>query len=120
MGSGVANLCPSVSRDTIRLVMNHWGSKANWKCRAKAGKIRVSMDRIEKSIFLIRGQKVILDKDLAELYGVRKKQLKRAVRRNINRFPTDFMFELTVSYRRFFVATPPWRDYHFKKHETIS
>ena len=52
-------------------------------------------ERIEKLIYLIRGQKVILDRDLAALYGVQTKQLKRAVRRNINRFPEDFMFELS-------------------------
>ncbi len=46
-------------------------------------------------IYLIRGQKVMLDKDLAELYGVETKRLKEAVRRNIDRFPDDFMFELT-------------------------
>ncbi|NTV84668.1 MAG: ORF6N domain-containing protein [Bacteroidales bacterium] len=46
-------------------------------------------------IYLIRGQKVMLDSDLAELYGVETKQLKRAVRRNIKRFPPDFMFELS-------------------------
>jgi hypothetical protein len=44
---------------------------------------------------LIRGQKVILDRDLAELYGVETKQLKQAVKRNIERFPDDFMFQLT-------------------------
>ncbi|MEN8233018.1 MAG: ORF6N domain-containing protein [Thermodesulfobacteriota bacterium] len=43
---------------------------------------------------MIRGQKVMVDRDLAELYGVETKQLKRAVRRNIDRFPSDFMFEL--------------------------
>ena len=52
-------------------------------------------ERIEKTILLVRGQKVIIDADLAELYGVETKQLKRAVRRNINRFPEDFMFQLT-------------------------
>ena len=46
-------------------------------------------------IHLIRGQKVMLDRDLAELYGVETKQLKRQVRRNISRFPEDFMFEIT-------------------------
>ena len=58
------------------------------------GFIEIPVERIEKSILLIRGQKVILDRDLASLYGVETKQLKRAVRRNINRFPKDFMFEL--------------------------
>lgn len=50
---------------------------------------------IEKIIYIIRGQKVMLDSDLAELYGVDTKGLKRAVRRHLNRFPEDFMFELT-------------------------
>jgi cell division protein FtsL len=46
-------------------------------------------------IYVIRNQKVMLDSDLAELYGVETKQLKRQVNRNIERFPADFMFELT-------------------------
>ena len=50
---------------------------------------------ILSKIYLIRGKKVILDRDLAELYKVETKQLKRAVRRNIERFPDDFMFELS-------------------------
>jgi hypothetical protein len=49
---------------------------------------------VTKIIFLLR-EKVLLDRDLAELYGVETKQLKRAVRRNIKRFPEDFMFELS-------------------------
>jgi hypothetical protein len=52
---------------------------------------------IMRKIYLIRGRKVMLDMDLAELYGVGTKQLKRAVRRNISRFPPDFMFELSQS-----------------------
>lgn len=55
----------------------------------------INSEIIEQLIFMIRGQKVMLDRDLAELYGVETKQLKRTVRRNISRFPTDFMFELT-------------------------
>jgi len=50
---------------------------------------------IVAKIYQIRNQKVMLDKDLAELYNVETKQLKRAVRRNISRFPGDFMFELS-------------------------
>ena len=50
---------------------------------------------IVSKIYLIRGKKVLLDRDLAELYKVETKQLKRAVRRNIERFPDDFMFELS-------------------------
>ena len=51
--------------------------------------------RVEALIYEIRGHKVILDYQLAVLYGVETKNLKRAVKANINRFPTDFMFELT-------------------------
>jgi phage regulator Rha-like protein len=54
-----------------------------------------AVERIERSIYLIRGQKVMLDVDLAELYGVETRVLKQAVRRNMKRFPDDFMFELT-------------------------
>lgn len=50
---------------------------------------------IAEKIYLIRGQKVMIDMDLAELYGVATKVLKQAVRRNIERFPKDFMFKLT-------------------------
>jgi hypothetical protein len=52
---------------------------------------------IMNKIYLIRNQKVMLDRDLAELYQVETKRLKEAVRRNINRFPNDFMFEMTKS-----------------------
>lgn len=50
---------------------------------------------IENKIYEIRGQKVMLDFDLAEMYGVETKRLKEQVRRNIERFPAEFMFELT-------------------------
>ena len=50
---------------------------------------------ITNKIYLIRNQKVMLDSHLAELYQVETKQLKKQVRRNINRFPDDFMFEIT-------------------------
>ena len=49
---------------------------------------------IVNKIYVVRGQKIMIDSDLAELYGVETKRLKEAVRRNINRFPKDFMFEL--------------------------
>jgi len=55
----------------------------------------VPMERIASKIYLIRSVKVMLDRDLAELYDVETKILKRAVRRNIDRFPNDFMFELS-------------------------
>ena len=52
-------------------------------------------DAIVNRIYLIRGKKVMIDRDLAALYGVETKRLKEAVRRNSNRFPEDFMFEMT-------------------------
>ncbi len=55
----------------------------------------VPVERIESKIFLIRGKKVMLDRDLAILYEVETRVLNQAVRRNIERFPEDFMFQLT-------------------------
>jgi len=55
----------------------------------------IPVEIIEKKILLIRGEKVMLDADLAELYGVEVKHLKRQVRRNIGRFPADFMIQLS-------------------------
>lgn len=55
----------------------------------------VSPTAIEQKIFLIRGQKVIMDRDLAHLYEVSTKVLNQAVKRNEQRFPNDFMFQLT-------------------------
>lgn len=55
----------------------------------------VPLEHIANKIYLIRSLKMMLDRDLAELYGVETKVLKQAVRRNIDRFPADFMFELT-------------------------
>lgn len=52
-------------------------------------------ERIENKIYVIRGQKVMLDRDLAELYGVETFNLNKAVKRNGERFPEDFMFQLT-------------------------
>ena len=57
--------------------------------------VPATTDRIARAIGLLRGQKVMLDFDLAVLYGVETKALKRAVKRNLARFPGDFMFELT-------------------------
>ena len=55
----------------------------------------IPVERIERAIYLIRGQKVMLDRDLAVLYGVETRALNQAVTRNLRRFPEDFMFELT-------------------------
>jgi phage regulator Rha-like protein len=61
----------------------------------------ISVETITSCIHFIRGEKVMLDRDLAELYGVETKVLKQAVRRNIKRFPEDFMFELTYKEESF-------------------
>lgn len=58
-------------------------------------KILVPEERIASKILLFRGEKIILDFHLADLYGIETRALKQAVKRNIERFPSDFMFELT-------------------------
>jgi hypothetical protein len=60
----------------------------------------VPIELIASKIYLIRGIKVMLDRDLAELYGVETKRLKEQVRRNIERFPEDFMFRLTKAEKQ--------------------
>ena len=57
----------------------------------------LSEETIANKIYFIRNQKVMLDRDLAILYGIETKRLKEQVKRNISRFPEDFMFELTKS-----------------------
>ncbi len=56
----------------------------------------IPVGRIENKIYIIRGQKVMMDFDLAELYGVETRVLNQAVKRNTDRFPEDFMFTLTL------------------------
>jgi hypothetical protein len=56
----------------------------------------IPIEKIEKAIYLIRGEKVMLDRDLASLYEVETGALNRAVKRNLQRFPPDFMFQLTT------------------------
>jgi hypothetical protein len=62
------------------------------------------IERIEHSILIIRGHKVMLDSDLAKLYGVTTKRLNEQVKRNSNRFPPDFMFQLTETEKAEVVA----------------
>ena len=73
---------------------------------------------IQQKIYLIRGEQVMLDFDLAEMYGMETRTLKQAVRRNMNRFPSDFMFELTkeeyASLRSQFVTLKKGRGQHTK------
>jgi len=61
-------------------------------------------ERVERTILLIRGHKVMLDTDLAQLYGVTTKRLNEQVKRNRNRFPLDFMFQLTSKEKAEVVA----------------
>jgi phage regulator Rha-like protein len=74
-------------------------------------KTSIPSEVIEKRIFIIRGQKVILDFHIAELYQVETKALKRAVKRNKDRFPSDFCFELTTEefqHLRYQIGTSKW------------
>jgi hypothetical protein len=63
---------------------------------ALAKRLPVPVEMIERRIYMIRGQKVMIDSDLADLYRVETKLLNRAVQRNLGRFPEDFMFQLTA------------------------
>ena len=78
----------------------------------------MATDQIARAILLLRGQRVLLDADLAVLYGVGVKALNQAVRRNRRRFPPDFMFRLTVgerdSLRSQFVTLKRGRGQHRK------
>ncbi|MBP9686317.1 MAG: ORF6N domain-containing protein [Candidatus Doudnabacteria bacterium] len=87
-------------------------------------------DTIDSKILFIRGQKVILDSDLAYLYGVTTKRLNEQVKRNKKRFPEDFMFRLTIEevteLNRSQIATgsqkhrdPRFRPYVFTEHGTV-
>ncbi len=60
----------------------------------------IPLEVIEKRIFMIRGYKVMIDRDLAELYAVTTKALNQAVKRNIERFPEGFMFQLTAAEKK--------------------
>lgn len=64
--------------------------------RKQFKEVSFPVEVIQDKIYLIRGQKVILDRDLAQLYGVTTGNLNKAVKRNLDRFPEDFMFQLTI------------------------
>jgi len=74
-------------------------------------------ERIENKILLLRGQRVMLDRDLAELYGVETKNLNRQVKRNPERFPSGFMFQLTLSEKEELVTN--WHRFNSLKHSTV-
>ena len=77
----------------------------------------VPTERIENKILLLRGQRVMLDRDLAELYGVETKNLNRQVKRNPERFPSEFMFQLTLSEKEELVTN--WHRFNSLKHSTV-
>ena len=93
LGSGLSMLeiinntptCPSVEERKTKVK----------KERVMSNKLLVPAESVITKIVVIKNQKVILDRDLAALYGVETRALKQAVRRNIKRFPVDFMFQLT-------------------------
>lgn len=63
--------------------------------RKTSAELKLPDEAVMTKIIVVRGQKVMIDRDLAQLYGVETKRLKEAVRRNITRFPEDFMFKMT-------------------------
>ncbi len=83
----------------------------------------VPVERIENRILLIRGHKVMLDSDLAELYEVETRVLNQAVKRNIERFPADFMFSLTREEIRrisqFVTSSPRYQNLKYFKNVTV-
>jgi len=87
----------------------------------------IPAERIEKAIFVLRGQRIMLDEDLTELYGVTTKRLNEQVKRNRERFPSRFMFQLTMSEfadLRSQNATSRWggrrtAPYAFTEHGTV-
>jgi hypothetical protein len=88
----------------------------------------VPVERVQSRIYLLRGEKVIIDADLADLYGVSTKRLNEQVSRNLERFPEDFMFQLTVEEKSEVVANcdhlhrlkfSPTLPYAFTEHGAI-
>ena len=80
----------------------------------KKNLIVIPSEMMQKSILLIRGQKVILDRDLAKLYEVETKYLNRQVRRNRERFPPNFMFQVTRNEKKELVTN--WHQFELLKH----
>ena len=79
----------------IKLEVPNWLLKDVEEKMKEEENLIIPDEIISNKIYLIRNQKVMLDRDLADLYQVETKQLKRQVRRNIDRFPEDFMFEIS-------------------------
>lgn len=73
----------------------HFKTISTMAGKKKVISVLMADEEIVNKIYFIRGQKVMLDRDLAEMYGIETKQLKRQVKRNLDRFPEDFMFQLS-------------------------
>lgn len=95
---------------------------------SKAASPMIAVETVAQRILLIRGNKVMLDADLAELYGVPTKALNQSVRRNIERFPADFMFPLTKAEKQEVVTNcdhlarlkfSPTQPYAFTEHGAL-
>ena len=85
--------------------------------KKESKKLSIPIEKITGKIYFIRGQNVMLDRDLAGLYDVQTKALKQAVRRNINRFPSDFMFEINqkkFKNLRSQIVTSSWGGVRYK------
>ena len=78
--------------------------------------VEIRTEFIENKILLIRGKRVMLDRDLAELYGVETKNLNRQVKRNIARFPIEFMYRLTKEEKSELVTN--WHRFNSLKHSS--
>src|SRR5436190_21649045 len=109
-GEGRNRLCGRgiEARVDVLYVVVRWRSQIATLEGREMGKVRatrsgsslIPRERIERRIHLMRGQKVMLSHHLAELYGVAVRELNQAVKRNIERFPSDFMFQLTANESR--------------------
>ena len=76
----------------------------------------IPQEHVENKILVIRGAKVMIDRDLAELYGVETKHLNRQVKRNNDRFPVEFMFQLTKTEKDELVTN--WHRFNALKHSS--
>ena len=98
-------------RDAVAICDRILGNGIRAELTMASKDLPVPVERIEKALLIIRGEKVLLDKDLALLYGVSTSVLNKAVTRNIERFPEDFMFQLTreeFDNLKFHFGTSSW------------
>ena len=87
------------------IIFLHYICVSNMNKRKKGEAVELQIQDIQSKIYEIRGRKVMLDFDLAEMYGVETRRLKEQVRRNIERFPDDFMFRLSSDEAKLLIDT---------------